>query len=199
VLDFLGEKDRKYIIDGQHLYHALLRLGCSIPYVEIIIEDEEDLAETLAAFNNSSRSWTMRDYLQVWAHIEEDYRKLRHYFNVYDIELAQLAELLMDGTCTPHIGGGAISPILKKGEFQIEDEVKAVKLLDYVTEALKIIPRLDRVSNKMFISSYVSYVNSVVAYDHAKFLKNLETHKSKFKLATIDPEEYRKLIKQINK
>ena len=43
-LDFLDGKMMPYIIDGQHLYHALLRLSLDIPYVEIEQDDDPDVS-----------------------------------------------------------------------------------------------------------------------------------------------------------
>ena len=41
---YLG-KQGNYIIDGQHLYHALLRNNSDFPYVEITVNDDADLVE----------------------------------------------------------------------------------------------------------------------------------------------------------
>ena len=97
--DFLDGVMNTYIIDGQHLYHALMRMGWDIPYTEVVIKDNLDLAEHLALLNSSSKSWTMKDYITVWANVNKDYVKLNKYFNTYDIELMQLAEILMNNYC----------------------------------------------------------------------------------------------------
>jgi hypothetical protein len=200
VLSFVTGAPVAYIIDGQHLYHALMRLGWDIPYTEIEINDAVELAEHLAMLNNSSKSWAMVDYINVWAHVNKDYIKLNQYYNTYDIELSQLADLLMNGSCLANIGGNnTISGIIKRGEFKIDDEQKSVFLMNCITDSLKIVPRMDRMSNKLFISSYVNFINSVGNYDHKQFLVNLKLNKDKFKLATQDPEQYNKLLKQIMK
>lgn len=195
--DFLDGVENTYIIDGQHLYHALMRLGWDVPYATIEIKDSIHLAECLALLNNSSKSWSMKDYILVWSGIKKDYIKLNKYFNTYDIELSQVAELLMNNTCNGNVGGSHVSTSIKKGEFSINDEKAAVFLLNCVTDALKLVKRMDRMSNRMFIATYVNFINSYNNYDHKQFLVNLKLNKEKFKTLTQDPEEYKKLLKSI--
>jgi hypothetical protein len=195
--DFLDGVMTTYIIDGQHLYHALMRVGWDIPYTTIEVNDSVQLASRLALLNNSSKSWQMKDYIKVWSNINKDYVKLNKYFNTYDIELSQVAEILMNNTCSGTVGGSHVSSLIKKGEFAIDDEKRGVTLLNYVTDALKLVKRMDRMSNKLFISSYVNFVNGYDRYDHKQFLANLKLNKDKFKTVTLDPEEYKKLLKSI--
>jgi hypothetical protein len=197
TFDFLDGVMTTYIIDGQHLYHALMRVGWDVPYTTINIKDSVHLAECLALLNNSSKSWSMKDYILVWSGIKKDYVKLNKYFNTYDIELSQVAELLMNNTCNGNVGGSHVSTSIKKGEFAINDEKTAVFLLNCVTDALKLVKRMDRMSNRMFIATYVNFINSYNKYDHKQFLVNLKLNKDKFKTLTQDPEEYKKLLKSI--
>jgi hypothetical protein len=196
-MDFISGEERTYIIDGQHLYMALLRLNNDMPYVEIEIKDSYELAAALAKLNNSSKSWSMQDYITVWSNIEEDYKTLAELHNVYDIELSQLAEILMDNAASHSVGRKTIHHSIKKGEFIINDREKGIELLDCITDALKVIPRLDRVSNKMFISSYVHHMNNTPHYDHNLFMKGLSENKRKFSLATQDLNEFKKAFKSL--
>jgi hypothetical protein len=139
----------------------------------------------------------MKDYITVWANVNKDYVKLNKYFNTYDIELNQLADVLMNNSCNAN-SNNVISRVIKRGEFKIDDEKRSVYLLNCVTDALKIIPRMDRLSNKMFISSFVNFINTCVKYDHAQFMSSLKVHKDKFKLSTQDQEEFKKLLKSIS-
>mgnify|MGYP003655118310 CR=1 FL=1 len=152
-------------------------MGWDIPYTEITIKDAVDLAEHLALLNASSKSWSMKDYINVWANVNKDYVKLNKYFNTYDIELNQLADVLMNNSCAANTGGNmTISRTIKRGEFTIDDEKRSVYLLNCVTDALKIVPRVDRLSNKLFIATYVNFVNSYEKYNHKQFLANLKLH-----------------------
>lgn len=167
LLDFKGIKDY-YIIDGQHLYFALLRLGYDIPYVIIDIKTDEELVETLALVNNSSRSWTMSDYVQAWAFINENYKTLVKYFNIYDLELCTIAGILHGRTEN-------IAKTVKTGKFKVNCEEKAICLMDFTTDMLKIIPRQDRTSNKRLVNSYITFVyDNYTKYNHKKFMAYLK-------------------------
>jgi len=58
-IDFIDGIKKLYIIDGQHLYFAILRFNIDIPYALVDINTKEDLIETLALLNASSKSWAM--------------------------------------------------------------------------------------------------------------------------------------------
>jgi hypothetical protein len=146
--------------------------------------------------NNSSKSWSMGDYITAWSSINPEYIKLNQYYKIYDIELSQLAQILLECKTRYNLGGTYISGTLKKGEFVIPDEQASLQLLNYVTDALQVIPRMDRLSNKMFISFYVDYVVSN-PYNHNDYLKRLRVNKDKFKYITMNPEEFKKLFKSI--
>ena len=195
-LPFIDGTNDKYIIDGQHLYHACLRNGVEIPYVTIDIKDHEDLITTLALLNTSSKAWVTKDYLKAWSAIHTDYVLLNKYFNTYDIEVSQVAEILLDNTCSSkHIcAASGVYRTLKKGTFRVGDEKLAVETFNQITDCLKIVPRMDRMSNKLFIATYVTVIRTLRAYNHAEFLDILEANKDKFKLATLDPNAYKKVM-----
>lgn len=166
-LDFKGVKDY-YIIDGQHLYHALIRLGYDIPYVTIDVKNDEELIESLALLNNSSKSWTMTDYVQAWSFTTSDYKTLVKYFNTYDLELCTLASILHGRTEN-------ISKTVKTGKFKVNSEEKAVNLMDYTTDVLKVLPRQDRATNRRLVNSYIMFVyDNYSNYDHKKFIAYLK-------------------------
>lgn len=176
-----------YIVDGQHLYHALLRNNMDFPYVEIDISSNQDMVEKIALLNSSSKSWTLQDYIQAWSYINNDYKKLHGYFNTYDLELSQIASILHKNQAPSNTSGDAITRYIKNGTFRIINEKHAVNILDCITDTLKIIPRLDRMSNRNFVSAYVDYMTSRGAqYNHAKFLTILKKHVSELKFVTAD-------------
>lgn len=197
-LDFITGIPEFFVIDGQHLYNACIRTGYDIPYSIVdTITNKFELVEHLALLNNSSKSWTMKDYVTVWLNIYNDYKILNKYYAIYDIEMLQLAEILMYNTSSCTFNKSSISKALKNGTFKVENETYCVELLNNITDALKIVPRMDRFSNKLFIATYVNHMNNCAAYDHLRFLENLKINKDKFKLSTQDPEEFSKLIKSI--
>lgn len=179
-LSFIDGVKRKYIIDGQHKFNACLRNNIDIPYVVIQISDKEELVDKIALLNASSKNWCLEDYITSWSYINPDYKKLREYFNIYDIEICLLAAILSGDKAT---GGGGGEKI-KKGKFKMGEEETNVKILDNVTDMLKIVPRTDRWSSRHAIQEYITFYQTTPSYNHKKFLTNLEKNKTDFVLAT---------------
>jgi hypothetical protein len=197
TVSFITGVPTQYIIDGQHLYMALLRENEEIPYVEIDITDMKDLIEKMALLNASSKSWVMQDYIQVWQQLLPDYVSLMKLFQVYDIELLQLAEILHKGYSSA-INSSNITMLMKRGDFAIRNLAESKVMLNCITDVLKVVVRMDRYSNKALISSYSQfYLACGKSYNHAAFLKRLNAKKDLFKLSTQDPNEFKKLLESI--
>jgi hypothetical protein len=191
---YLGKKGL-YIIDGQHLYHALLRNNMDFPYVEIKIDGDKDLVEKIALLNSSSKSWTLLDYIQAWTFVNPHYKTLMKYFNTYDLEILQIASILHSNKVSV-MADSNISKVIKNGEFNVINEQKCIELFDCITDTLKIIPRMDRMSNKTFVSAYVDYYNSTKDYDHEQFLEFLENNIKELKFVTIDKDTLANFLKR---
>lgn len=184
VISFITGKPLKYIIDGQHLFNALLRNNMDIPYVVVHIDDQRDLIEKIALLNASSKSWALMDYIIAWSSINEDYRKLNNYFNIYDFELGTIASML-SGQNISQNGGSHISKNLKNGTFKITNEIETVRALDYLTDMFKVIPRMGRFENKYVCAEFISFYRSNYSiYDHKKMMSNLKKNRDMFVLAT---------------
>ena len=196
-ISFIDGKSVPYIIDGQHLYTACLRQNIDIPYIEIKIKDIIQLVETIALLNASSKSWVLQDYIQSWKVVNKDYIVLQKLYSTYDIEISQLAEILHKGFTISRLGGITnMSRVLKRGDFSIKNLEQSKKLLDNVTDALKVVPRFDRISNKTFISAFCMFALHP-GYDHNLTIQYLKKNKDKFVLSTQDPEEFNKLFSKI--
>ena len=183
-LNFLG-LNGIYIIDGQHLYFALLRLNMDVPYVEIEINNEEELVKHTALLNSSSKSWMLKDYIQIWSFIRPDYKKLSHYFNQYDLEVQTVASILNNRNAST---GGA-NLIIKRGKFVIKNEERAVEILDLVTDVLKCVPRMHRNANKFFVGAYIEFLTQAgSSYDHTRFCNYLNQNKQKLTFVNGDKD-----------
>jgi len=194
-ISFINGKKNKYIIDGQHLFNALLRLGWEIPYVVIEIKNKQELVETIALLNSSSKSWTMQDYVNAWSSLSNDYIKLNHYFQVYDMEVAQIASILTNGTAA---SGGTITRKIKNGTFKIVNELGNVQILDYITDMLKVVPRMNRWENRYAICEYVKFLRSSRKYDHKVFIDKLQKNKQKFLIATQEEGKLAELFEELS-
>ncbi len=192
-LSFVNGKLGKYIIDGQHIFNALIRLGWEIPYVTISVKDKQDLVEKIAMLNASSKTWSMQDYVTAWSSLKEDYVKLNHYFQVYDLEITELAAILMGNIR----GGGNIAKILKSGEFKIINEQKNVCILNNLTDMLKVVPRMNRFENRYAVKEYVKFLRGNPKYDHQAFLIKLQKNKDKFILATQEEGKLSELFEKL--
>jgi hypothetical protein len=139
----------------------------------------------------------MQDYVNSWASLEEDYIKLNRYFQIYDIELSIIAGILTNASVT---SGSGITKKIKTGEFKIQDEEKNVDILNGLTDILKIIPRLNRYENRYVCSEYVNFRRTAgSSYNHKSFLKNLNTNKQKFILATHEQEQLADMFRVLAK
>lgn len=186
-INFINGKKDLYIIDGQHLYLALLRMNAPIPYVELEINNKQELVETIALLNSSSKSWTMQDYVTAWSNLHPDYIKLNQYFQQYDFELNILASVLSNQDVS-----GASTKTIKKGTFRIKDESQAKVALDCMTDLFKIMDRGSRYEIKYLCSEYFKFYRSAKNYNHQRFIQNIKKNKRKFDLAT---QESGKLVK----
>jgi hypothetical protein len=181
-LDFITGKKGLYVIDGQHLMFALIRLGYDIPYITIKITNQQELVETIALLNSSSKSWVLNDYVTAWGSLKNDYKKLNHYANnVYSIEISMVASVLSGNVLTT---GGSVTRMIKNGTFAIRNEKKAITLLDYLTDALDVVARMNRYENRYFCSEYVKYVKEEGAdYNHDVFIRKLKKNKDLISMA----------------
>ena len=191
-ISFIDGIKKSYIIDGQHLFNALIRNNMDIPYVTIDVKDKTDLVEKIALLNASSKNWSMSDYVTAWASLNQDYVKLNHYYQVYDIDLATLAAILLGSS----VDGSNTVRTIKNGQFKIVDEKFNVSILDNVTDLLKVIPRMARNDNKYATREYVKFLRTTNAYNHKKFIENLKKSKKEFILAT---QEDGKLVELFTK
>ena len=152
-LNYLGKKGL-YIIDGQHLYLAALRLKMDIPYIEIDVKNTEDLIGKIASVNASSKSWTLSCYIDAWAYYKESYKEFREIFNLYNIERTMLAELLHTGVVAAH-NASSNSPIgrtIKEGNLRIINKKQALRVLGYVSDLRNITSDIGRHEQRLVLS-----------------------------------------------
>lgn len=194
-LPFIGPG--KYIIDGQHLYHALMRNNMDTPYIDIssTISSKRDLVESIALLNASSKSWSILDYVVAWKSINANYVVLEDLYNIYDFDLTTIGAILHNSR-----EGGTFSKTLKSGRLNIHNLKESRDLLDCMTDVMTIIPRCDRWTIKSFLRVYVDkYKSWGKQYNHKKFLAHLSRCADKFKIIAQDPEEIAVLLEQANK
>lgn len=195
-IDFLDEKG-VYIIDGQHLFYALMRLGQDIPYTTINVKDEVELVEKISLLNASSKSWGIIDYITAWSFVSPEYKKLQTYYNTYDFELCFTGGVLGDLN-TVQGGNTQVSGAIKRGKFKIINELAKKKILDNLTDVFTIVSRMNRLENRYFCNEYYEFVKIMGgAYNHDKFLVGMKKRKFEFALATQEPGKLVETFKKI--
>jgi hypothetical protein len=179
---------KTYIIDGQHLATALEREGMPIPYIDIVIESEEDLVEKMAYLNNSSKSWDLMNYINAWKMIRPDYMKLFKWKNMYDIEITMLAII---GVNNAGIRQGTSK--IKTGEFKITNS-RAEEMCKAFNDIFLKIGMSDRAVKFQFLTAFMQAYGN---YNHAKVLANIDKHLKTVKLMATGDETGQYIRKQI--
>lgn len=194
-LSFITGKKELYVLDGQNTLQALLRLGLPIPYVVIPISDKRHLVESIALLNASSKNWCMLDYVTAWSSMVEDYVKLNSYYQRYDFEISILAAVLGEHEMS---NGSTVTRFIKNGEFRIKNEERNVQMLNYLTDVLSVVDRMNRYENRYFCQEYIKFVRNKKGYNHQLFLKNLKKYKKTFSLAINNSEKLKELFVRIS-
>jgi len=166
-----GQK-KKFIVDGQHLFTALVREGMPIRYREIEVKTEEDLVSSMASLNNTSKSWGLIDYVNAWKYVNPDYMKLIKYINLYNLEPTMIAMIGMEQYTST-----GLSSIIKKGKFSMTNPIVQQMCKDFSDFFVKI-GKADRWVKFNFLKVFGHVYGK---YDHAKSLKNLDKHLSVIK------------------
>jgi hypothetical protein len=195
-ISFLDNQEKTYIVDGQHLYMACMRLKMDIPYLEIEVKDHRDLVQKIALLNATSKNWILDDYINTWAYYKKEYQEYRYLLGLYNIEKTILAELLHTGIVRAgHMGNCSMSKIIKKGELRIVNKELAIKVLDYVTDLRSVTKDLGRQEQKLLISVMIEKIKADGGeYNHDKYKKYLQSIQSKLLLASNDTDKIRELL-----
>jgi len=170
--DVIDGKKKLYIIDGQHLFYSLMKEESEIPYVTLDIKDFKDLIYKMALLNNSSKSWTVLDYIVAYKAIDPDYQALFELNLKYSIELAMLAGICLNSNTVT-----MISTKIKDGTFKKTND-KTIEMCDKFQDVFTSIGVVDRWVKHAFYSAFMMNYNK---YKHAETIshirKNINTIK----------------------
>jgi hypothetical protein len=173
---FDGEM-KTYVIDGQHLLNACQRENIEVPYITIDISTEQDIVERMAMLNNSSKSWTLIDYVNAWKYYNSDYAKLKKFTNIYNLEVLIIAQICNNTKGAGNMAGG--SGILKKGEFKIINP-HAEEMCKLFSDLFIAIGRADRWVKHQFL--YVFLQAYGPKYNHDKTIANIQKNIKQIKI-----------------
>jgi len=167
-IKFLDGTFKLYIIDGQHLFKGLVAENLEIPYVIIESDDKIDLVNKMAMLNNSSKSWTLLNYVNAFKMYIPDYNTLFELRDRYNIEPLMLVSICTKGTSSVVTG----SQLLKSGNFKITN-TEAQQMAKAFNDFFLKIGRADRWVKHQFLQVFMRAWST---YDHAKSLANLDKH-----------------------
>lgn len=188
-----------YILDGQHLYTALLSLKASeIPVVEVSVESIPSLVEKIAMLNSSSKAWQLKDYVIAWSNIHNDYNTLLELQQKYDLEYSMISAIC---TGVDMKSGTPGSSIIKSGKFRIKNLETSEQKLSDINEILNQLPRMDRAANRYFVLSLVNVFNEVnyTRQHHRKLLRFVRSNRDILKFALNNVSELKSfLLKAFN-
>jgi len=166
--DAISGKKQRYITDGQHLFTALVAEELEIPYIVLNVEDEIELVVKMAKMNNSSKSWTLLNYVNAFKPYLPDYQKLFKMRNKYNIEPLMLAAICTRGTSAVVSG----SRLIKSGHFKITNP-EAQEMAKAFNDFFLKIGRADRWVKHQFLQVFMRAWGT---YDHDEALANLDKH-----------------------
>jgi hypothetical protein len=193
-LKYKSKTAHYYILDGQHLYTALLSLKVTeIPVVEICIDSLPSLVEKIALLNSSSKAWQLKDYIVAWSNIDSDYVTLLELQKKYDLEYSMIAAIcagldLKAGT------PGANS--IKTGKFRIKNLASSEQKMSDINEILNQLPRMDRAANRYFVMSLVNLFHEVnyTRTHHRKLMRFVTANKDTLRFALNNVTELKQFL-----
>lgn len=165
---FIDGTERMYVVDGQHLFKALSAEGLEIPYIIIETEDKIDLVHKMAMLNNSSKPWTLLNYVNAFKMYIPDYNQLFELRNMYNIEPLMLAAICTRGTSAVASG----SQLLKSGKFKITNN-QATEMAKAFNDFFLKIGSADRWVKHQFLQVFMRAWGT---YNHEEALANLDKH-----------------------
>ena len=171
------------IIDGQHRFRALKKLGAPVPF---IIKEGYAKEET-QILNHNSKNWDINDALHTYCDDQlEDYLMFKNFRDTYKFGNRECMNLLLGSK------RGCYDKIFKEGEFKIKDYPGAVEKAIKITQ---IAPYFKHYYRRTFLTAMlVCFDNS--DYNHKQFLRKLEYQSTKL-VKCVSEAAYLDLIENI--
>ena len=165
---FIDGTERLYIVDGQHLFKALCAEELEIPYIIIEVQNDVDLVHKMAMLNNSSKSWTLLNYVNAFKMHIPDYYSLFNLRLMYDIEPLMLVAICTKSSSAVVSG----SQLLKSGNFKITNS-EAQEMAKAFNDFFLKIGKADRWVKHQFLQVFMRAWEN---YNHKDALANLDKH-----------------------
>lgn len=154
------------ILDGQHLFLALDLLKYPFEYLQVDVTTKEEIIDLMAKLNNTSKSWSLEDFINMWATVKPDYRKILEKMNKFSINANTFLILYVNDS-------GIARRQVKEGRFKGAD-------FDSMDIHVQNVLELKKFSCVPKVASTVRVLKALVmskGYDHIKMFNRLKTRK----------------------
>lgn len=182
--------EQMQIIDGQHRYEALKKLGLPIHYVVI---DGLSLKD-VQIVNSATKTWTPLDYAKSFSELGvEDYDIYLRFRKKYHLSHNILVSYLSSGADDMR-GGGNTVQTFRKGKFKVNDIKTAERLCQQLTEVQQYYNRGD--SRGFALAFKIAAMNP--KYEHQRMLSKVAEHPEFLKDSPYAEDYMRQLEKIYN-
>jgi hypothetical protein len=188
-VDFFTGSKLTYVIDGDHLLDSCRREQIPVRYEYVEVLDKDDLIRKMAYYNNSSKSWQLKDYIHAFSFCNPDYVTLSRYMGLYNLESLMIAAICNIETSYSSVF--AASSKIKNGEFTITNP-KAEEMCKAFSDLFIKIGSADRWVKKQFLNVFIQ---AYPTYNHKETLANIEEHIKTIKVMS-DPSYANKFIQK---
>lgn len=124
-------KNQYTIVDGKHLFCALVDKGLPIEFKLIEVNSLKDAIDIMRKMNSTSKNWTIIQFVKAMSLISKDYSRLMNYYDNTDITMNMLCGLMYNiNSFKPMKANDAV----KEGTFQMNTSVKD---MEYFIKSIK--------------------------------------------------------------
>lgn len=175
-LQFEGlRKPGWYIIDGQNLFTALIKMKQDIPFEIMECPTMHDVIREMTAVNSTSRRWTLDNYITAWANVSDDYRLLIKAQHRFKLPSGKPLPMYMIGFAYSLESRTVWQQLIMEGKFVISDLDNGNKILTYLVDLVPMLPKGHLELEREFTMSFSTmYYKTIGTYDHDKFIKHME-------------------------
>lgn len=175
-------KWKYWIVDGQHRFEAFKKLGYPIRFTlyrpdhggEIT---KYDIAQLIADVNNSSRKWSLHQFLKNWEFLDiPEYMKIKKVYEKTKISITTLLQAYSG------LRSDKATQMFTKGIYRMEDEAAGDVYVRYLTELKKFAPK----STKLYTALLDFFRKHPSNYDNNKMLQIIKKEKEAVLANTIE-------------
>lgn len=177
------------VVDGQHLWQALMRLNLPIEckVASCDANDMDAITKLMIDLNTTSKSWSFTTYIECWAKTSNAHYKYLDLMIKMNSDIQSTVVLMAYARKSRTLATKQV----KEGNFQVVDREFGDKLVNYVRECNKFVPST-RPINQALIELMVSVEN----YNHKQMIKALKNNKTE--LSTKESIIFKQLLNLYN-